>query len=117
MNEVEITELNEEDLINIISILTGIDSSELTIGTEVNEQGHIIRINIYVKDSAQAAVIADAVNEIKKGEGCAYGVLCEANSVKIKRIASGLSSGNRMKQDFVIIFITMFSFIAMLNQQ
>jgi len=105
-------DFNSEDLKQSVSSLTGVNASGITIGYEMNMTGSILRVLVYVDDGSTANAIYNAVKELKKGEGCPYGVLCRTKTV----LVSGgewlvISSGYRTIVEMVMFIFMLFMII------
>jgi len=88
---VNLSEMNTVDELERIKALTEKGGEEVKIGYEINEQGYIIRIIIYVDDETTAQSIATTVESIEKGEGCSYGILCNWKDVHVKTMDKEIS--------------------------
>jgi len=82
-DDVKPEELDTAEMSSNITSLTGLSEDEFTIGFEIDGNGHVVRIILYVKDEKNANMIADAVDDIKKGEGCTYGIFCRTTGVRV----------------------------------
>ena len=118
IEDVGTSELNTTKLLTIISEVSGIDQDKLNIGTEVNNQGEVIRIFVYVNDANNAEIIASKIKAIDKGDDCEYEALCNSKDVKIsgdhnRILIVSKSSHTVVKFYYIImsILIVMITFI------
>ena len=88
-------ELNTTDIVETICSSSGVKTDDIIVEIEMDENGHIISVNIYVDDEESANMIMDSINELEKGEDCGYGVLCRSKSVKISSAYVFLSGSER----------------------
>jgi len=111
-NGVQVTDLNMAELISNISVLSGVDSSEFTVGVEVDDKGYIVRVVLYLNDAETATVIAKSVDGIEE-EGCHYGILCNKRTVHVNGI-NVLSSGHHMviNSFFIAVLLILISLLS-----
>jgi len=117
-NGTNILDLDTNELLMNISNATGVDVDELRIGTEVNSEGQIVRLIIYLPDEDTAQSIVKMVedcssptdsNNAKRSGGLCEGILGQTQGVKVVP-RSLLSEGNRnlnMKKE-TLMLITSF---------
>jgi len=106
--------------INAAEILKIVDNVE-TIGWE-SDKDHI-RVILYTKDEETAQSVANTVKSLQKGEGCSYGILCQASSVYLDQEKvnsgdfvdgkiSGIESMHNMAMKSVLILMGLTTFLA-----
>jgi len=64
-DEVNLTEMNTAEELERLQEVTEKSGDEVKIGYEINEQGYIVRIIIYVDDESTADLILNRVGECK----------------------------------------------------
>jgi len=89
---IQVTEINTTELLEIINEQCGIDTDGMVIGFEIDDEGYIIRIIIYVEDEATALQLVEAVNDLEKDDNCQSGILCDTKEARI--ITTSISSGD-----------------------
>ena len=112
--EVVSIELNTTEVINTISTLTGIDSSDIIVGIETDEQGQVLRLVLYVREEEQANVIVDIVQNLDKGDDCSYGTLCHTTSIRLNPIDEVLISLGYALTENIYIFLSMLMVVNMI---
>ena len=106
--------MNTNEILHQIAEVSGIgDISGVTIGWATNEEGLIIRVIVYVENEEVAKVIAKAVNELDRGEGCEahFGVLCKTKNVRLfvkdaDEIISQASRAHILSITMLIVFLS-----------
>ena len=63
MENLTLTEMNVTELKNTISNMTGIDSDEFSLGYEVDGNGYVVRVTLYVKDEESCSKLLKIINE------------------------------------------------------
>ena len=86
------TNFTMDEIIESIIIVTGVDEEDiLKIGTETNEDGHIIRIFVIVKDE-------DTANKVVKSINDARGDCEKEKNDLMKKQASAINTHPRIEQ-------------------
>ena len=75
--------MNETEFLEVLSNLTGIDLSDTKITTELNNDGQIVRIIVFIDNEDDANTLVDAVNSIDKDEE-SQKYLKDMKSAKVK---------------------------------
>jgi len=101
---VKITDVDLNDILEFLKGKCGIDEKDVTIGWEGND-GYVIRIVVFVDDETTAVSITVAIDDLDKGEGCPYGVICKAKGVRILVNGQELSSAPMVKISFVLLML------------
>ena len=71
----------------------------MVIGFEIDEEGYIERIVIFVDDKETAIHLSNVVNELDKDvDNCQYGVLCHAKEARIIVHEEQSSGGVRLNK-------------------
>jgi len=97
IDAVNISSINIVELLETLSNLSGVDTEELSIGWETDEDGDVISIIFYIEDEEKARAIARKIDDIDEGEGCEYGVLCKVKSVQVIAKEHDISAHQRLK--------------------
>jgi len=110
----DVTDLDYTEVLNTLNELSKVDVKVMKLGLEINEEYQIVRLLVYVDDADSAEIIAKTLEEMKKGEECQHGMLCNTKDVHVKRkeqIVSELSRASSihglMKSIFIMLIITM----------
>ena len=74
-----------EEISAELSELSGVNSSEFSIGIEYDSKGKPVRVIVYVTDKETAAKIEASLNEIDKGPSC-EGILCRSDKVDVRQV-------------------------------
>jgi len=81
---VSVTDISSVEITHTLEVSVEIPpDANLTIAWENNDKGDVISVIVYVNDEDTADNIASVVKDIKKGENCTYGTLCNANGVRV----------------------------------
>jgi len=72
------SDFNINELATNISVLSGIEASNILIEVESDEDGYIVRVIVIVLTDNDTNIIVKAVNEAIQDAGCSYGQLCRA---------------------------------------
>ena len=59
IEEIKAIDINITNIIDDIANLTGIAKEELTVGIEIDDNGHVISIIVYIEDEETANIVAD----------------------------------------------------------
>jgi len=113
-DEVKPDDVNITDIALITSNMSGVDVNDIVIGVEVDDEGYVISVVVYVDDEEMANSIAYAVQEMDKGEQCQHGVLCKTKSVTIEVAElTDLSTSVRIRPALMMAAFVMIAFIMM----
>jgi len=111
---VHIDEIDIAVLTDTISTLCSVSSDKLSVGYEVDGNGYILRVFVYIDDESTANVIATALTNMDKGKDCPYGILCRTKTVFVNghgiEVKSLSVSGSRIRE--ANIFFTLFMVIS-----
>ena len=78
MEGVVVSQLDTEEVIKMISNVTGIESDQIQIIVKINEHGEVLQVIVFVDDEKTAKTIVKTVNGIEKEKDCKYGTLCQS---------------------------------------
>ena len=104
---VNITEMNSTEILNMLAVETGIDKNELSIGYEVNQEGYVVRVIVYVRDESNAQLIVEAVNRIEGGDNCEYGLLCHVKTIRVEAEGENLSYSHKNEVLITVLMMMM----------
>jgi len=102
--EIDITqttagELNTSEILSSLCSMTNLETSELVIGYEVDEEGFIIHIIVYVKDEETGILVMEAIDDLEKGETCQQGVLCKSKNSRVIEVKTNSLSSSKSNTD------------------
>ena len=80
---VKADEIDISSILDFIRVECEINTTNVIIAYETNEEGYVLRIDIYVEDEETCNIIVSAINGIDKSEDCLYDILCETESVRV----------------------------------
>ena len=106
-NEINATDLNTTEIIEWIVAQTNVDISEVDIGVEVNDDGQVVRVIVFVSDEESAEMIAVAVNDIDRGDDCGDAIMCQSKEAEVVRPRRILSSCDRLEGTVMMATIMM----------
>lgn len=72
-----------------VETLTGVEGIE--IGLELSDDAYVLQVIVLVDDEEAATNVAEAVNNLDKGESCQYGVICRAKRIHLVTSPSSTS--------------------------
>jgi len=106
---IRVNEVNTSDIINSIVMLTTIQLEKRQVGYEIDREGFVIRIIIYVDNKEIADTILRALKGITK-EGCVYGLFCETKNIETLGVVteqdiSVASSIHTMTMSLILMFL------------
>ena len=107
---VNVNEMNLTDLIETISRLCGLDPSEIEIGFEIDDYGYVMSVTVFVDDESTAKVIAEKINDLDKGEGCGYAILCKRKTVRVLTYRDISGSVHHILTPFLGLFVSVLFF-------
>jgi len=106
----QLNDFNASVLLEEIEEKFGIESDEIIIGYETNEEGYIVHIILYVEDEETANIIITAFNDMDK-TNCVNGTFCNtktATVVEVERYVSVATNVNIMIYSFMLMIIVIF---------
>jgi len=116
---VRVEEINATQLAEMIGLLCNVSSDKLTIGYEIDANGYVLRVYVYVGDESTANVISTVINDMNKEVNCQYGILCRAKQVVVNNgleIASLSGSERRETNSILTLFLfVLVAFQLMMN--
>jgi len=112
LDPVDESEVNETEVISVISQLTGIDEDKIVVKVDTDDKGNVVSIIVYVNEDTNAEVVVEAVNKINTdSDECDSGVLCRKKRayvvVKDKSILE-MSCRNSIHIVSIVISIVLF---------
>ena len=84
----EDTNVTKDAIVGGIVSLVGGGVEDKIVSVNIENDGDKLVVVVVMKDEDAAQEVADAINNLDKGEGCALGVLCKATDVFIGTEAS-----------------------------
>ena len=88
---------NTTNITASINELSGVNPDEITVVTEINDEGQIVRIIVYVDDKSTADIIVEAVDNLDTNGDCGYGILCLKKSVEVKSLTLSMSGSSSLR--------------------
>ena len=106
---VNVSEMDSGEILEIISQQLGVDTSEVRVAWEVDEEGYVIRVVVFVNDEETAKVIASGIDDMKKGDNCEGGVFCKSRRVTVvQNDFDGSTSVHDIKLTLFSVFLLFF---------
>jgi len=97
---------NATEIAIAVSNLTGVD---VIIELVTDDNGFVVRIQVYVDDENEAEKIVKAITDLDKEGSCVYSLLCLAKDVHIVQESSehfiAAASNNKLLYSVFIIFL------------
>ena len=84
----ETTNVTKDAIVGYIVHLVGGGVEDKIVSVTIENDGDKVVVVVVMKDEDTAQEVADAINNLDKGEGCTLGVLCKATDVFIGTEAS-----------------------------
>jgi len=89
---VDASAVNVTETLTLIQAVSG-TTGKWNVGLQTDNQGRVVDIIVFADGGEDKAVkIASAVNNIKKGDDCQYGILCQSMSAHVYSDPTSLSS-------------------------
>ena len=110
------TLLNMTEVRTELNLVSGIDIDNLTVAVEINDEGKVQQIVVFLSDKDTAEMLTRSINTLDKGDDCDHGILCQstkARAVENKDESFDLSEGEMM--GFVDKFLFHLSFLFFLH--
>jgi len=107
IEETDAVELNTTDIMEQISKLSGIDIEKLTVGIDLNDEGQVISIIVYVDEEDSMKMIVEAVEDIPESGECEHGILCYKKTVHVKTHSLSLSISGSSLTHVSLLFCLM----------
>ena len=108
------SEVNESVFAAAISSLTGIDTSKILIELEVDEEGYVITVIVYLPDVDECESVVAAVNKLDKGGQCNTSVLCRSKSTRLIVPEDEMSRSARNCLPFSLFFFLFLFIVAII---
>jgi len=86
-----------------LSALTGIDKNSIIVFVEVDSEGYVLKLDVFVKDNESCETVAKAVEDLPK-DNCTYGVVC----YRVRISADDLSYGVRIDIEYSVLLMAIF---------
>jgi len=100
---VNIAEMSTEAVLEVLAETLSIETKDVIVEWEMNEEGNVIRMIVYVSDEETASLIATTIDEVKDDDDCQYGILCKAKEVLLVTDESGSQNLHNIINTLLII--------------
>jgi len=100
-----VSEVDPGEILYVLRVDFGVETQEVTVAVEGDDQGHVIRLLFFVPDKELAGDLSDALNKMKD-EG--IGIMSRAKSVKIVAWSQIISGSSKIKTITLFFIITLF---------
>jgi len=77
-----------QTILSVVSTLVGNVTSSVKFGVELDEDGNITSLDVFVSDESTANAIAAAVKQIPSGPECQFDFLCARTTIDVEAAAS-----------------------------
>ena len=104
--EVLLQDLNISEIIRTVAVESGVDGDTITVGWELDEEGHVIHLFLIVNDKETANIIVNELNDVKNRSDCHAGILCRTKTITI--VEPTLSAATKSTVEKCVAFIAIF---------
>jgi len=114
LDPVNESEVNQTELISIISNITGINEEDIVVKIDTNDDGKVVSIIVYVNEKVNADDVALAVDSIKTDpDKCESGILCRKKNVYVVTKERSLEASSVTSIHILSIIISIVCFLSL----